>query len=466
MKMETESLSKFGSIASSLNQNLLPYEISLVGLGMGNPKALSEESKEVLHASEIIFGASRLLEIAKSIVSRGKNSARDFQQLYKADEIFAFLEKNPRYKKISVVLSGDGGFFSGANAFFEAAESQPDLRAKYALRGFPGISSPVYFAAKLHKSWQSWNFLSLHGASCNLIEELRRNPACFMILSDETDLRFVGERLILAQEHKILGKVKCYLGKNLSAAGELIREISPEEMLLPQNPGQNQNDKRDLYVLLLENATFPAGGTYGCVTPFLKDEDFLRREDVPMTKKEIRALVLSSLELSENSVVYDIGSGSGSVTVEAARMAYRGRVFALDCDEKAFELTKANAAHFCLENVTCLLGKAPEILETAAFPAPSQVFIGGSKGNLSEICRFALEQNPSVRIVADFISLDNLCEMQGLLNQLEAENKIKDLEIKQISVSRAVPTGKCRLMKALNPVYIVSFSGKGGERES
>ena len=465
--METESLSKFGSIASSLNQNLLPYEISLVGLGMGNPISLSEESREVLYASELIFGASRLLEIAKKIVRKGNGSDAKFHQLYKADEIFSFLKENPQYKKISVALSGDGGFFSGANAFFEAYKTNPDLRAKYEVKVFPGISSPIYFAAKLHKSWQTWNFLSLHGANCNLIEEIRRNSACFLILSDENDLQLVGKKLLLAQEHKILREVKCYLGKNLSAADELVREISPEEMLLPQNPGQNQNDKRDLYVLLLENTAFTgAYGGGGVETPFLKDEDFLRLEKVPMTKREIRSIAISSLELSKNSIVYDIGSGSGSVTVEAARTAFRGKVFAVECDEKAFELTKANSDYFCLENVTCLLGKAPGILEKADFPAPSHVFIGGSKGNLSEICRFALKQNPSVWIVADFISLNNLCEMQELLNQLEAENKIEDIEIKQVAVSRAVSTGKNRLMKAMNPVYIVSFSGKARAEKS
>ena len=120
------------------------------------------------------------------------------------------------------------------------------------------------------------------------------------------------------------------------------------------------------------------------------------------------------------------------------------------------------------------MGNAPECLEgchdisldngsSKTLPSPTHVFIGGSKGNLREIVEFALKKNPKVRIVANFVSLENLCEMQDVLKSLEEKNRIENAEITQIAVSRAERTGDFHLMKAQNPVYIVSFSGKSGE---
>ena len=164
---------------------------------------------------------------------------------------------------------------------------------------------------------------------------------------------------------------------------------------------------------------------------------------------------MNFLGLSESSVVYDIGSGTGSVTVEAARIASEGQVIAVECDEEAFSLTKENVEKFCLENVTCVFGKAPECLEKMQNASVTHVFIGGSRGNLAEICGFFLKANPKVRIVANFVSLENLCEMQNLLESLESQGR--NVEITQVAVSRAEKIGNFHLMKAQNPVYIVKI---------
>ena len=224
-----------------------------------------------------------------------------------------------------------------------------------------------------------------------------------------------------------------------------------------------RSEQQGLFVLLVENQNAQAESAVPC----LDDEDFIRGEKIPMTKKEIRVLSLSALSLSKSSIIYDIGSGSGSITVEAARIATEGFVLAVEYKPEAMALTQKNAGKFCLENVSFVQGKAPECLEDSGssnekeFPAPTHVFIGGSNGNLREITLFALKKNPSVRIVANFVSLENLCEMQAVLISLEKEEKIKDIEISQVSVSRAEKAGDFHLMKALNPVYIVSFSGRG-----
>ena len=425
-------------------------QINLIGLGTGSKNLLTDEAENALAKSEIVFGAKRILEIAGMVF-------RESRPFYRAKEIFDFLRDNPQYKNVSVVFSGDTGFFSGAKSFFEIFSDSHENLEGYELNVLPGISSAVYFASKLHKDWHDWKFLSLHGAYCNTIGQVRTNPACFFILSGQEDIKAVGEKIFRAVNNKILSGVKCWLGKNLSYPDEEIISINIEEMC------DFRSEQQGLFVLLVENQNAQAESAVPC----LDDEDFIRGEKIPMTKKEIRVLSLSALSLSKSSIIYDIGSGSGSITVEAARIATEGFVLAVEYKPEAMALTQKNAGKFCLENVSFVQGKAPECLEDSGssnekeFPAPTHVFIGGSNGNLREITLFALKKNPSVRIVANFVSLENLCEMQAVLISLEKEEKIKDIEISQVSVSRAEKAGDFHLMKALNPVYIVSFSGRG-----
>ncbi len=436
-------------------------------MGSGSENFLTIEAKSALQNAQIIFGASRMLEIATRSLSGNLSKT---EPLYRAEEIFSYLNENPQYEKAAVVFSGDLGFFSGASSFYSHSTNNTEKNDEWEIDAIPGISSAVYFAAKLQKSWQNWKFLSLHGSKCNAIEQIRKNPACFFILSGAEDVQCLGEKIKKALEWGILSSVKCHLGLNLSYDSELIMQLTPEAMARYQeNVGHSL--KNSLFVLLIENER----AKFQPVTPFLNDEDFIRAEKIPMTKKEVRRLSISSLGLSNSSVFYDIGSGSGSVTVEAARIATEGQVFAVECKEEALELTKQNIEKFCLENVTCILGNAPECLDgchdislengssKTELPLPTHVFIGGSKGNLREIVEFALKKNPKVRIVANFVSLENLCEMQDVLKSLEDENRIENAEITQIAVSRAERAGDFHLMKAQNPVYIVSFSGKSGE---
>ena len=460
--------------------------IHLIGLGTGSENFLTQEAKSVLENAQIVFGAKRILEIA--VQSFGKTDSAGTagnskklpatEAIYSAKEVFSYLQENPQYQNVAVVFSGDVGFFSGAASFYEKfrteskeienhAEKNADSADKWEISVIPGISSAVYFASKLQKSWQNWKFLSLHGAKCSTIEQIRKNPACFFILSGAKDAESVFQKITAAVKNGVLHSVKCWLGENLSYPDEKISFLEFEN---PQkggdfNPAEEflasiQEKSSSLFVLLVENE----GAKSTSVMSSLNDEDFIRAEKIPMTKKEIRRLSLSALSLSESSVLYDIGSGTGSVTVEAARLLTEGHVFAVECKEEAFELTKKNIEKFCLENVTCILGNAPDCLKNEGNsmqnpPAPSHVFIGGSRGNLSEIVNFALQKNPRVKVAANFVSLENLCEMQAVLKNLESENKIEDIEIMQVAVSRVEKTGGFHLMKAQNPVYIVSFSG-------
>ena len=175
-----------------------------------------------------------------------------------------------------------------------------------------------------------------------------------------------------------------------------------------------------------------------------------------MTKRDIRTLILSYLRLKTDSVVYDIGCGTGAVSVEIARFCSVGNVYALDCNEEAISLTCENAKKFGLNNVHTFLGMAPSAF--LDFPPPTHAFIGGAKGNLKDIVRSLLKKNPHVRIVLTAVTLETVCEIQSILKN-SAGSSIADVEWREVSISSIEEKMGYNMFRASNPVFIVSFTG-------
>ena len=154
-----------------------------------------------------------------------------------------------------------------------------------------------------------------------------------------------------------------------------------------------------------------------------------------------------------------VGAGTGSVSVEAALLTRRGRVYAVECQKEAWELLQENKKKFRVGNLFPVLGMAPEALK--GLPPPDGIFVGGSKGNLRAVLQAALDQNPAVRAAVNAISLETLHQAMKAMEDLG----FLEVEIVQVAVSRAKILGDYHMMAALNPVYIVSGRGPGrGER--
>ena len=175
-----------------------------------------------------------------------------------------------------------------------------------------------------------------------------------------------------------------------------------------------------------------------------------------MTKCEVRSISLSKLRLTCDAVVWDVGAGTGSVSVEAALQAADGEVYAIEKKEEAVKLLKENKRKFGADNLTVVQGFAPEAL--LELPVPSHAFIGGSSGNLKEILEILLARNPGVRIVINAIALETVAEAVECLKTLP----VCDTDIVSVSVGKAKEVGSYHMMMGQNPVYIISCTG--GER--
>ncbi len=185
-------------------------------------------------------------------------------------------------------------------------------------------------------------------------------------------------------------------------------------------------------------------------SPGIPDEEFIRGS-IPMTKQEIRVLTLAKLRLATSSIVYDIGAGTGSVTVEIARICSTGKVYAFEREEEGVNLIRANCRRFGVTNVEVVGGSAPEAL--IGLPQANAIFVGGSGGKLEEIIKQAkLCLAPGGRVVINAVTWETLTVVEHLLT----EQGFADIEIVSLAVTRWLRKGRGRMADALNPVFIIS----------
>ena len=173
-----------------------------------------------------------------------------------------------------------------------------------------------------------------------------------------------------------------------------------------------------------------------------------------MTKEEIRSVGISKLGIRKGDIVYDIGAGTGSVSVEMALQATEGRVYAIEVSGEALGLLGQNREKFGLFNLEIISGSAPEALEN--LPPPDKVFIGGTKGKIKQILDHIGEVSPHARVVVDAIALESAA---GALDALKAAGFTK-VDTVQLSVARGKNVGSYTMMMGQNPVFIIR-----GERE-
>ena len=392
-------------------------KVALVGVGMGGVETRTLGVERAVREAECLIGAQRMLEM---VDTRGKQTHAAFM----AQEI-ARLIREEDFGRYTVLLSGDTGFYSGARAL---AEALTDCEVEV----LPGISSLQYFCAKLQRPWEQVRVVSLHGREDDLVRAVRLHPAVFVLVGGANGVHNALARLTEAG----LGGLNVAIGERLGYAEEQIVHGTAAELL--------EEAFDSLAVLLIDNPAY--GKTV--VTHGLPDEAF-DRDETPMTKSEVRSISLSKMELTKTSVVFDIGSGSGSVTVEAALQASSGKVYAVEMKEPAVALTRRNVEKFHLVNVEVVSGKAPEAL--SGLPAPTHAFIGGSAGSMRDIIACLLQMNPRVRIVANTVTLESQIELAAIAKEFD------HADIAEVSIAKPRALGRYRLMTAQNPVYVYAM---------
>ena len=391
-------------------------KVYLIGTGTNGAGSLSADASAAIQSAGLLIGAKRMME---PYADSGKTLVCQYQPEQIAETL-----RESQAVCAAVLFSGDSGFFSGTKKMLPLLHDM-DVRI------LPGISSVSAFCAKCGISYENMRFISLHGNTANIAVHSYRNRNCFFLLGGEMSAADVCQRLC---EYG-LSDVQVHIGMNLGYDTEQVLHGKASDFLtLPAET---------LTVLITEN---PAYLRY--IPSAISDSEFIRGK-VPMTKAEIRCNAVAALRIPHDAVCWDIGCGTGSVSVEMAFQCPDGQVLAFDHNEEAVSLTEQNAHSFSCDNIRITAGNCPEILHGQ--PAPDAVFIGGSGGNLAEIVRVIQEKNPKAVVAMTAVSLETLTEALSVFAQYGAA-----YQITQIAVMRTKKRGSYTMPDTQNPVWLIA----------
>lgn len=394
-------------------------QVNLLALGGGTDATLTRQARHALLQAQCIVGASRLLQQLPEGCTVHRASATKPQKILEA------LQESD-CTQAAVVYSGDTGFYSGCRNLIPLLEKE-----KIPYKVYPGISSVQLFAAALHRPWQDWTLVSAHGVQCDAVAAVMQGSPAFFLTGGSLGVPQLCKQLTEAG----LGELPVTVGENLSYPDEqIVTGIAAEMAVRSFGP---------LCVLLAEAAPQPPKRAPGW------PDDWFIRGEVPMTKQFVRAAAVAALGPKPGQTVWDVGAGTGSVSMELAAAVQGAPVYAVECENAALALLEENRKKLHAWNLRIVSGKAPMALRE--LPVPDAVFVGGSKGEMEAILSAALEKNAEVRLCVSCIALETLqtvlhfCQTRGLQPR-----------VVQLSVSDARSMGRLHLMMAQNPVFLVT----------
>ena len=468
--------------------------ITLIGTGCGTPATLTEEGKHALERADVILGAARVLNGLPDACTQTGDSTREKTVEAKPRQICDLLAgyvEEGTIENAAIALSGDSGFYSGARILKERIlERFGDFCP---VEIIPGISSVQMLAARLGIPWQDWNLVSAHGVGCDPVYEIMKGRATFFLTGGKYTADVICRELVEAG----LGDLRVTVGENLSYLHEdknVSTDTGHAGSILTSDPGTkiehvdsfsaSDPDTRnghvasiltsdpdvkienivtgtasecaersfsDLAVLLVDTKTPDGKQLIQCRRPAGMPDDVFARGKVPMTKMEVRCVILGKMAVSENDVVWDIGAGTGSVSVELAMQARQ--VWAVERRDEAVELIRENREKFGRWNLRIVQGEAP--MDLKELPDPDAVFVGGSGGHLGEILHEVWRRNENARICISATLLETLQESLAAFAEREIEP-----DIVQIAVTRSEKVGGRHMMRAGNPIYVITGSYK------
>ncbi len=440
-----------GGTLSSISETA-ELKISLAGIGMGSTDSMTTEVRQAIADADILLGADRMI--------RRYTPSIEKKPYYTAAQILPYLSQlqkesittdiSNKIIRVVILFSGDTGFYSGCAKLYRALQEAIDTgEIRGQVRILPGLSSVAYLASRVGVSYEDAAVLSMHGKRLYQLGTcVRQQEKTFLLTSGRKDIEEIGRILTEAE----LTDCKVTVGCQLSYPKEKLITLTPKQCMEQAEVSLEEG----LYTCLIRNPKPKPGRlTHGRAdTCFLRDDPegagMLRR--TPMTKEEIREVSICKLHLTQNAVVYDIGSGTGSVAIEIAGLSAGVNIYAIERKPEAVKLLYQNRQYFGMDNMQVIEAYAPEGLED--LPAPTHAFIGGSGGHLKEILETLYRKNPRMRVVINAISMETIAELKEALESFPVE----EAEIVQMQVNRVKKIGSYHMPQAENPVWICSFT--------
>ena len=414
---------------------------TLIGILDDGWGGLSDTARARLTAADMVIGAGRTLDLVRS-------------QLPKAElkDMDGALGKVPEWtqaaladgRTVAILATGDPLCHGIAAWLGGKLDAPPEI--------LPNVSTLQLACARFQTPWQDIKIASCHSKDAGewfvgATPEHGLYPALRAIALHTHVFLFTGPENNPARVARAL-QMAGYASDEITLSVACRLQL-PDEQLFPTLTldAAASTDFPEPNVVLVERKPIAGMPSFG-----LDDLEYIQRspEKGLITKQEARALSLAKLRIRPDATVWDIGAGSGSVGLEAARLAPHGHVWAIEKNDGDAANARANAAHFRISNYSLFDGKAPQHLDR--WPDPDAVFIGGSGGELAELIRLILARlKPGGRLVMNFVTLENLATATSALTAANAE-----WDVVQLQASRSQPILDMHRMAAQNPVWIVS----------
>ena len=400
--------------------------LTIVGIGPGSEGYFMPAARQRMQEAHTVIAARRLLPMLQDFCG---SDTVDFQVMGKIRDTFTLIDRLLKEEKdVVLTVSGDPLMYS----LYKTILNDPISR-DWRMEVLPGIGSLQMLGAALGETMEDARLLSVHGRSLSagsIALAVTENPKVFFLCSKEQGPAWLS-RIMLDYG---LQEVTVSAGANLSYEDQMLVSGSPAEMVGKDFPG--------LCVAMIKNPS-PRKISRPC---FLSDADFVR-DKTPMTKEEIRVLILHKMKLHADDIVWDVGAGTGSVSIECARQVPFGQVHAVERNDLAISLIAKNKEKFSTDNLTIWQGDAAE--EVKKLPMPTKVFIGGSGGKLSQIMETIAGFGQPIQVTVSAVTIETIAETSEILNHYDP-----DYDVIQATVGRGRKIGSYHIMDTNNPVMI------------
>jgi precorrin-6Y C5,15-methyltransferase (decarboxylating) len=414
-------------MSETLTQRRRP--VTVLGIGNDGCRSLTSRAMEAVTTAQWLVGGERQLAFFPQF--HGERLVIKESLVSSIDRIAELAADN----NVCVLASGDPLFY-GIGALIVGK-----LGAEF-VEVLPHTSSVQWAFARVGMKWNDAQLLSLHGRNrAGFLTRLKRSSKVAVLTDAENNPAQIAAWLLDAGD----SGWQAWVCENLCGVDERVRRFTLEELAATRDIGT-------LNVLLLQRTE--VGWKQPPVIPHLHEEAFAKRMPKKglITKREVRTLSLAAMEIRPNSIIWDVGAGSGSVSIEAAMLAADGHVYAVEVDPEGCAICRENVATHGVDNVTVVEGRAPEAL--LGLPAPDAVFVGGSKGSMEEIIAVALERlSVGGRLVVNAITLENSAEAYSSFR-----SRGLTPEITLLQASRAEPLAHYMRYEAMNPIQIFAVT--------
>lgn len=388
--------------------------VNVIGVGPGSKQQMTLASVELINKSDVIIGSKRILNLFPEI------EAIDISIGF--DKVIDYINENHKKFEISVLATGDTGFYSISNYLNKKLDKTVEISFS------PGISSLQYLCSKIKIPWNDIVSVSLHGREEAIINLIKNNSKVAILTGGYNTVSLILNKLL----NNKLGNLKVYIGENLSYENEKITYGTISELL-----NYNYSDLSVIIVINEQPNQFYISN--------IPDTEFIRTT-IPMTKEEIRLISIGKLNLYKDDIVYDIGAGTGSISIEAS--LHSKKVYAIEYNKDAIALIKQNIIKFQIDNIEIVEGKAPDSLNL--LPSPNKVFIGGSGGNLKHIIENINKTNTN-KIVINAIMIETVSESLEALQSLNY-----NIEMVQVTIAKSKKVKSGNMLISNNPIFIIT----------